>query len=1080
MQFYNVFYKRFGLRVPQQLMTPVVSTIDKFEFPKNSLYHFIAFDNVHYGPQPDDYLFRLVTKQILMDHVVELTEFKGTPKKVSAQILPYIREYHIKNRRFRYIKDVLATSRDENTLLIVNYGFVLKAYRYIRSIYAEYFKWWNIQKTVWKNINDAANENDRQQFVFFNLPKTLPSVATLRLYTTVFNQQMVKIFNNPESLFLLELWKWLDPDARAESIIGQVEDKNLFKINIVCQDGGKWMMFNLGVLNDWRYIANGEGNSNQKVKIDPVQLQRQFLRSMMSFMSHRSIPEDEVQVIDEEPVIVKKNNTDVDFIDESEPVEVNNDGNILFEPIKEIKEIKLVDIDEIDKEIIEDSKTDISQKLLDSLDEDLKELEVIENRILVKEEEAKTNVVKQKSFTDDEIDLSMIEKEVTPEENVIKYCDEMAEDGLISASEYKNLIKQSTLYKTIKSPFKDDVTLNDYAQIDPSEIAIETSSEMKDFSPVIDKTMLKSSLLDFDERYIKEILHKDVSGMMINTQKAGVILSNYEVEKIDDIMGDYEIHRLRVRPIQGTASTVIFKLPVVNDDGNFVNNGNKYSMRKMRGDLPIRKTAPDTVALTSYYGKTFVRRSSKKVNDYSQWIKNKVMSKGLDTVDQDITNLATGDFFDNSFKAPRIYSIMSQSFRSFTCGQYHFIFDYRLREQQINEMILKDYEKDSMLVVGYTDHNTYLIVDKEDAIYETNGKSLVLKGTLETIAKIDSLMAPVDCSEIKVFGKTISVGLILGYQLGLSGLMDLLKVSPRRILAGQRLNLESNEYAITFSDETLIFSKDDKLATIVLAGFNEYVKAIKNYNSETFDKPNVYYNVLESSGINGRYLKEIDLMNDLFVDPITKELLIEMKEPTSFKGLLVRSSQLLITENHPDLLDMKYMRIKGYERLAGAAYAEMIIAIRNQKGKSTKNKSPIELHPYAVWKRIASDPSITMVTDINPIADIKQKEAVTYSGTGGRNSRSMTKDARTYHKNDMGVISESTKDSSDVAINTYTSADPQFKSLRGTAKDYIVGETGLTALLSTSALVSVGSDRDDSKRVNNLLLLTVMLIETPF
>lgn len=1069
MIFYENFYKRFGLRTAPQLMSPIVPSIDKFEFPKNSLYHFLAFDNVHYGPQVDDYIFRNVVKQILMDHVIELSDNKGMPKKVSAQIMPYIREYHIKNRRFRYIKDVNTASRDESTLVVMNYGFVLKAYRYVRSIYTEYYKWWNIQKTVWNHIELTAKENDRQQYLFVDLPKTLPSPSTLDIYSNKFSQQLVTIFNTPESLFILELWKWLGNDTRESSVLSVLDKKHFHKVNIIYQDGGKWIMFNLGILNSWRYIKTDEHNEDeksQKTKIVPHQLQRQFLRMLMSFMSYRSNPE-ALPVSD----IISDTGTDPTDKDVDENNEltstviVNNHGNELVEPFKDLNEDKNSTVIK-EEEIIEESALEISERLLKNLDDDLKELELLENKTLIKEEE-KSKSLQPKTYSDTIINFNDIDKEITPEENVVKYCDEMAENGLITASEYKNLIKQAQVYKTIRSPFDPKITLVDFANIKPEEIAIEKSVELADISSVIDKTMLKSSLLDFDEKYINNILPKDVSGMVINIQKAGIILSNYEVEKINDVMGDYEIHTVRLKPVQGVASTVRFKLPSISDDGTFVNNGNKYTMRKQRGDKPIRKITPDTVALTSYYGKTFIRRSSKKVNDYSLWLRNQIMVKGLDPDDTDITNLAPGDVFDNIFSSPRIYSIMAQGFRSFTSGEYHFIFDHKQREKQIPLDILKEFEKDGMLVIGYTDKNTYLIIDKQDAIYETNDKTLVLKGTLETITKIDSLMSPVECSEIKIFGKTISIGLILGYQIGFTKLLDLLKVIPRRVLAGQRLNLESTEYAIAFSDETLIFSKDDKLAAMILSGFNEYTKALRNYSVYTFDNPNVYYNVLESSGINGRYLREIDLMNDLFIDPITKELLIEMKEPTTFKGLLIRSSQLLISDKHPDALDMKFMRIKGYERLAGAVYAELIYSIREQKGKSTKNKSQIELHPYAVWKRVATDPSITMVTDINPIANIKEKEAVTYSGTGGRNNRSMTKDARSYHKNDMGIISESTKDSTEVAINTYTSANPQFNSLRGTSKDYVIGETGVTALLSTSALLSVGSDHDDPKRVIN-------------
>jgi hypothetical protein len=99
--------------------------------------------------------------------------------------------------------------------------------------------------------------------------------------------------------------------------------------------------------------------------------------------------------------------------------------------------------------------------------------------------------------------------------------------------------------------------------------------------------------------------------------------------------------------------------------------------------------------------------------------------------------------------------------------------------------------------------------------------------------------------------------------------------------------------------------------------------------------------------------------------------------------------------------------------------------------------------------------------DINPIQNLKEKEAVTYNGVGGRNSRTMTKHTRAYHVNDMGTISGDTVDSSDVAINTYTSADPQFTSLRGISRRFDMEKMGATPLLSTSALISVGSDHDD-------------------
>ena len=119
------------------------------------------------------------------------------------------------------------------------------------------------------------------------------------------------------------------------------------------------------------------------------------------------------------------------------------------------------------------------------------------------------------------------------------------------------------------------------------------------------------------------------------------------------------------------------------------------------------------------------------------------------------------------------------------------------------------------------------------------------------------------------------------------------------------------------------------------------------------------------------------------------------------------------------------------------------------------------MKPFAVWKRVVGDPAVKITEDINPINTLKEVEAVTFSGVGGRNSRSLTRESREYDPNDIGVISESTVDSSDVAINVYTTANPNFSSVRGLTNRVSPKEIKSTQLLSTSALLGAGSDTDD-------------------
>jgi hypothetical protein len=569
--------------------------------------------------------------------------------------------------------------------------------------------------------------------------------------------------------------------------------------------------------------------------------------------------------------------------------------------------------------------------------------------------------------------------------------------------------------------------------------------------------------------------------MVMSVQQAGIAVTEYEVERVEDAIGKFDALRVKLVPVVGSPSTVHIKVPTLEEDGTYKANGIKYNLRKQRVDLPIRKVSADLVALTSYFGKVFVQRSAKRPNNYNEWLCNSIMAKGLDEGDHVVQEVNPGDVFDNEFDSPKVFSALSQRFRSFKVAGFQVTLD-RVKKEEREELYGADniakFERDGAVILGIaiaqtrtigTQGKILLIADKDSALYTFHpgvDKDLVPAGTIETMAHLEVSKAPIEFAEVRVKDRHIPVGFILAFELGFDRLCKMLKVEPRRVQAGTRTNMDINEYAIVFKDETLIFSKEDRAAAMILAGFNEYHRYIRDYDAFLFNKRDVFLNVLEGEGPAARYLREIDLMYQMFVDPITKSLLERMKEPTDFRGLLLRSCELLLKDQHPDEYDTRYQRFRGNERIAGAVYSEMVKAIRLHDGRAGRSKLPIDLHPYAVWKLIATDSSNALVSEINPIQNLKEMEAVTTGGVGGRNSRSMTKRTRGYPKHDMGVISESTVDSGDVGINTYTSADPQFDSVLGTTKGYEIGKTGATALLSTSALVSPGADIDDPKRVN--------------
>lgn len=1059
---YTSFYRRFGVRTMQQIAQPPMVELKFLELPIDSIYHYVTYDGVELGPPSDDYLFRNIKKPIMVGHVVELGDDKGTPRKLSINLPALMRDYQVQNRRTRLLRNLDSANRDKTSLLVYNYCLLNKAYRYVHSFYTEYYKWSNVFASVIDNIAEVTQESERQHYLFAASPKIIPSIQQLTLASKGMTQGLLKSFRDKESFLLLELWKWLG-EERESSLLSRIPENKIHLVNFIFQESGKWAIVNLGNLNSFRK-RNSESIAviQSKQILEPIQLQKRLLRMVMSVMEARTVTanlkaaeatDDLDQALQDRDIDEDDDFNDSEDADVAQKEEAPEPMSVPLppEPVVIRDEEDETQLDE--EEENEDDEETIKAKILEEdqlLDEELAQLNEIARR---QEEDANSSEVSLHDMIFEEKGSSLVE-------GVTDVCDRLADEGLLSAGEYRRFHKLASTYKTIVSP--DGVSpLSEFISIAPADLMITESSSVADSTTVLDKTMLKSSLLSFDDRYISNVLAKDTAAMVLNVQKAGIAVTGYKVEEINDILGGYQMHSLRLNPVIGQQSTLRFKLPIVNPDGTFTSNGVRYRMRKQRGMLPICKINPNKVALTSYYGKAFVNRSKKKSDDYGHWLQSKVMEKVLNKEDHDITGIVLADVFDNALASPRVYGALSMTLKSFTCKGFVFLFDHQEKLKTYPPQAVKAFEQDGSLLVGRSASGQYLVLDKDSTLYVTEGNTLKPYGTIESFLNIASTNAPIEFASLSVYGQDVPIGVILGLQLGFEKLLRLLKAEPRRVAAGARLNLASHEYILVFSDETLVFTKDDKFASMVLAGFNSYAKTLRLFSVYSFDKRGVYLNLLEANGLGARYIRELDLMYRMFIDPITKDLLIEMKEPTTFQGLLLRSCELLLNDQHPDELDPAQMRIKGYERLAGAIYTELIQSIRAHNGRMGRSNAPVEMNPYAVWKRISEDPSKSQVSQINPIEALKETEAVTFAGTGGRNKRSMTKHTRAYHANDMGTISESTVDSTDVAVNIFTSADPQFTSLRGISKRYVVGETGATALISTSALMSPGSDRDD-------------------
>lgn len=452
--------------------------------------------------------------------------------------------------------------------------------------------------------------------------------------------------------------------------------------------------------------------------------------------------------------------------------------------------------------------------------------------------------------------------------------------------------------------------------------------------------------------------------------------------------------------------------------------------------------------MTSYYNKTFVQRSGKKTNDYGGWLTSRITAMGIDDNDPRVSNVKLSNVFEQTDKTPRVYAMIARCIRQFESHGIHFHFHYAKREAFFAEqgITITDHEKDGMVIIGHKEGNPVLM-DMNNTVYINNE----VLGDMPTVCGIDTTKMPLEVVEMTVSNKAIPIGLVLAYHLGLGELINQLGCEVTRFKRGARVTVQPDEFALTFSDEVLVFTRQDINAMFILGGLQRYHKSLKEFSVWDFNNKDVYFNILTQAGLGVRHLREMDTLFPAWIDPITRDLLAKMGEPTNFKDLLLRAVELLYDDFSLSEVDGSQMRYRGYERISGMIYGELMRSAKIYNARPGTDHQ-VELRPHAVWQRITGDPTVAIPEDANPIQNLREQEVMTYRGDGGRSSQSMVQRTRVFSDADLGVVSESTQDSGDVGVVAYLSPNANLEDLFGTTRRYDAEKDGPASVLSSSSL----------------------------
>lgn len=994
-------HRRHGIRRVEELTRPRISKLENFELPIPAIYHFVPHDSSTIGPNQEDPVIATYDNRVFIEHITDLKSRVGNPKRTAVNPKLIENDFRRNSRGFKPLRRDDALTLNERNGLVINYGVLNPIYRYFVSFQKSYYEWRNIRETLWKTVTEADARFKWNQYIPIELPTNFPTRENFIRLSTSRTETSLKPFTENEAMDLFDLWMWAGVN-REESAMANIAPEAYDHINLIFKIKGYFFILNLGMLDSWRESEEKKGG------LPPETLQ---LRLTSLYHGLRDIQEG-LTTPD-----VYKEDTDNDV---SAPGDV--EGILPYAPILQVPEPI--------------SPPEWTTPLHLDVEEGAAGKAMVES-------------------DDDDIEVRY-SKRIEDETN------HLAEVGLLTPKMQERTLKEARRFTELKDPFGSGKSISEAMKTKPEDYKLPENKPLPDRKTIHDKSMLSSSLRSFHRNYVTSLMDKHVMQSVMSVQKLGLMVKDYKVETVRDAMNHYQIHTVTVKPIKGRQSTLRFRTPVINKSGRFISNGKENRMRLQRTDKPIRKVKPTQVALTSYYNKTFVQRSDKKANDFGGWLTSKITALGLDEDDARVTNMRLSNVFDQLQKTPRVYAMISRKFLQFESHDITFYWQFSERGKYFAErgIDITQHEDEDKVVVG-SKGNTPVLMDWNNTLY-INNEAI---GDVPSVCGIDLVKTPLEVVDVTIAGKSIPIGLVLAYHLGLNELINMLGCEVTRFRRGERFTLQPDEFALTFSDEVLVFTRLDTKTMFVLGGLQRYHKSLKEFSVWDFNNKDVYFNILTGVGLGVRHLREMDTIFSAWVDPVTYDLLKQMREPTTFKGLLMRAVELLEDDYSLGEVDGSEMRYRGYERISGMVYGELMRSAKIFNARPGTDHQ-VELKPHAVWQRTVSDPSVSLCEDANPIQNLREQEVMTYRGDGGRSNQSMVQRTRIFSQSDLGVVSESTQDSGDVGVVAYLSPNANIVDMFGTTREWNKEKDGPSCILSSSSLNAPGVQHDDGKRIN--------------
>lgn len=1074
LQNYTQFVNTQAVKNQSALIAPRVVKTSDVLLPRESVYHYLDPEAVDVFPTREMiYLSNIPgNKRVPILFITDLLFKDETTTVANRTLAKNIRDWVKSNTRKFIQQDLLQTpNTDVQTNSVVDYNALNNLYKYSSTSTSKISHRKNLYRTYWEIVKKCISISPTShQFVSITVPKNIPSARYLTSLNDHNDTFLARVVTNDALFNLWSLFNFLDVKTRSRSTMSALTDDDTKHIHVELKYNGYSCFF---LLSDLISLSSASKLLSKR-KINPQQLQKFLI--IILFNIQKTVTNLTEQLSDS----VTEETDDLSLVDQADLAEDPADDEESFNqntptiPTAVIPDLKSNPVDIAKTEEQPEELTTIElDRFIQSGTEGLMDLDTMDFP-----DEVYTDTIQPASEPETDIASDPIPKpNYTPEFKTTlltdvpatskfnAFLDKAKNSQVLSSVEIRALRKLQEKRNQLPSPYDQKQSFDSSTVLSKEDTALNAEQlKIKKAIPAVKDELKKEVLFNFDKQYLNTAYRKDILACVKKVEDGGVVIKDYTVDINRSSLGGYEIHKLVLKPYHGKESSVYFRIPIINSEGEYTASGIRYRMKRSRQDLPIRKVSPIRVALTSNYSKLFVTRSERQAYDPYSYIAKFIKTNYLDEEGL-VKTVTPGYSFDNTDKKPNIFASLSRELRGFSTDDYTFHFNTSDFDKYVKPEVLKEINDNKqyklLTYCGYINSNNNLLVVDADNVFYDYSSDMKPLGKIDTLLKIEASKLPKPFSNVKILGDDIPLGVVMGYYLGLTNLLGVTDTEYTTIPSNKQYQPTQDELVLKFDDYKLILKTDTESKRLLFNGFTYYKDFIKTVPIASLLNPEIYLDILQFRNHGLIHLKEIDMLKNMFVDPITSDVLQSMNMPTSFLELLLKANSMLDDFSHPDINDPTYSRIRGFDRVPGLMYRALSESVRSSKFKGN-GRGKIELDPYKVWNYITQDNTVKITEDANPVSDVKEVEAVTFSGLDGISKSATPEALRRFHKQDRGLVSEATVDSSDVGLNFSLSPYAKLKDLRGTvisdSKD--VNEHPET-IFSTSALLTPFIETDD-------------------